>query len=142
MEPVPEKYILYAEDDIDDRELVTEMMQKAEFPLDVICVPNGKETIHFLDGLKAGQPLPCCILLDVNMPVWNGLHTLEILKTHQRYNELPVFMFSSSLSRADHDQSLSLGAVNFIRKPTLFADMKAVCNQFSLFCQENIRRKQ
>lgn len=135
------KYLLYADDDPDDREIVTEMLFDADPTLEVVCVPDGRETIRFLDKLKAGTPLPCCIVLDVNMPVWNGLYTLEQLKANEEYSELPVYMFSSSKSKSDYDQSLSLGAEDFIHKPTRLAEMKQVGGLLKSYCYKEAALK-
>lgn len=141
MKKIPNKYLLYAEDDPDDREIVTDMLQDADPSLQVICVPDGRETMRFLDALPTGTPLPCAIVLDVNMPVWNGLYTLEQLKLNKHYSGLPVFMFSSSQSRADYDKSLSLGAQDFIHKPMRLSDMKEVGYLFSTFCRKEVKKK-
>lgn len=141
MNKIPEKYLLYAEDDPDDREIITDMLHDIDPSLEVICVPDGRETLRFLDALPSGSPFPCCIVLDVNMPVWNGLYTLEQLKLNKDYAELPVFMFSSSQSRADYEKSLLLGALDFIHKPIRMSDMKRVGDLFSNFCQKDVRKK-
>lgn len=138
---IPAKYLLYADDDPDDREIVIEMLYDADPTLLVVCVPDGRETIRFLDKLTVGTPLPCCIVLDVNMPVWNGLFTLEQLKANKEYSQLPVFMFSSSKSKTDYDQSLSLGAEDFIHKPTRLDEMKKVGGIFSSYCGKAVSLK-
>lgn len=134
MKQIPGKYLLYADDDPDDRETVTEILSEADPTLQVVCVPDGRETMRFLDKLPAGTPLPRCIVLDVNMPIWNGLYTLEQLKASKEYSQLPVFMFSSSMSRIDYDQSLSLGAEDFINKPVRLDEMKQVGGFFKSIC--------
>ncbi len=136
-----EKYLLYADDDPDDRETVIEILSEADPALRVVCVPDGRETMRFLDKLPAGTPLPCCIVLDVNMPIWNGLYTLEQLKASKQYSKLPVYMFSSSKARSDYDQSLSLGAEDFINKPIRLDEMKEVGGLFKSICNRNVSLK-
>jgi CheY-like chemotaxis protein len=42
------KYILYAEDDVDDQELLIEMMSEVGPDLRVLCVNDGYDVLHFL----------------------------------------------------------------------------------------------
>jgi CheY-like chemotaxis protein len=132
---VPLKYVLYAEDDTDDQEILTSLIPEADPELEVISVNNGLEVIQFLDSLPSHSTSPCLVILDVNMPLWDGIHTLRALKGSQKYNHLPVVMFSTSNDRKDIELALRLGALHFFTKPVHQHDIAKIVKQFADFCQ-------
>src|SRR5438128_2267852 len=74
---------------------------------------NGKIALAKLAQLK-----PQVVILDIEMPVMDGLATLkEIRKTHRR---LPVIMFSSMTERGASItlDALALGATDYFTKPS------------------------
>jgi CheY-like chemotaxis protein len=134
MNNVPDKYILYAEDDIDDQELLCEMIQQIDHKLEIITVPNGLKLINFLESLTPGVKFPCFIILDINMPTLDGLKTLEILKCEESYKNIPVIMFSTSNLQKDIDDAIRLGAKEFITKPVEHAQIENVTQKFAEYC--------
>lgn len=138
---VPEKYFLYAEDDKDDQELLTEVIARLDPTMEVVCCNHGLELMQFLEDLPAGEHLPCCVVLDLNMPIWDGLETLSRLKKHASLKDLPVVMFTTSSAERDAQRSLALGAEVFLTKPLRQEEMEAAARQFSLFCQRAPTKK-
>jgi CheY-like chemotaxis protein len=128
------KYILYAEDDVDDQELLIEMMSKASPDLRVLCVYDGYDVLHFLENLQPGSRLPCIILLDINMPGLDGLQTLKLIKDHDTYKSIPVIIFSTSNSQKDKDTAMSLGAENFNTKPVKPEELDSIARHFASLC--------
>jgi two-component system, chemotaxis family, chemotaxis protein CheY len=57
---------------------------------------------------------PDLVMLDVNMPVMDGLETLKALKTINP--DCVVIMLTSLANRQTIDQAAALGAANYIRK--------------------------
>lgn len=74
---------------------------------------NGEQALQMIESEK-----PDIITLDIEMPVLDGLKTLEII---MKKNPLPVIMLSSLTEEgsAQTIRALELGAVDFIQKPTL-----------------------
>lgn len=79
------------------------------------------------------NPIPDLILLDVNMGGIDGYETCKRLKNDPRTRSIPV-VFLTSLSREeDEERGLSLGAVDYIRKPFSIPVLKVrVRNQLEL----------
>jgi len=79
----------------------------------------GYETIAAYDGDQgvdaAVQNRPDAILLDVRMPVKDGLSALSELKRREDTREIPVVMLSASV--VDQQSALDCGARYFVRKP-------------------------
>jgi len=134
-------YILYADDDLDDQAFLTEMMRKVSPRIVLKCFPNGLELVQFLEQLPEKAVLPACIVLDLNMPVWDGIHTLRVLKGHKMYQHIPTFMFSTSSSERDVQLADALGAVAYITKPYGQKELFEVCQEFAEYCELEPKRK-
>ncbi len=78
-------YFLYAEDDRDDQQLFCDIIRSIDSRLKVVTCPQGLALMQYLEGMRKGDRLPCCIVLDMNMPLWDGLHTLGQLKKHPSF---------------------------------------------------------
>lgn len=57
------------------------------------------------------------ILLDVSMPKITGFETLEKIRAHPVYHDVPVVMFSASDDEEDIFQSLDMGSNGYLTKP-------------------------
>ncbi|MCK3656983.1 DNA-binding response regulator [Pasteurellaceae bacterium Macca] len=112
--------ILLVDDDIDLTELLAELLALEGF--NVHTVHNGVEALNELE-----QQSYDLILLDVMMPVLNGIETLKQLR--QRYLT-PVLMLSARDDEIDRVLGLELGADDYLPKPfndrELVARIKAI----------------
>lgn len=112
--------ILLIDDDIEFTELLTELLSIEGFNMTV--VHNGQEG---LDELSTNQY--DLVLLDVMMPVLNGIETLKQLR---QKHSIPVLMLSARDDEIDRVLGLELGADDYLPKPfndrELVARMKAI----------------
>jgi CheY-like chemotaxis protein len=129
------RYLLYAEDDADDQLMLSEIMSIIDPGLPVVAVENGFKVMEYLLQLGDDQALPCCIILDLNMPVWDGLRTLKMIKEEGRYKRIPVCMFTSSSNPRDKLVSKELGAEAFFTKPFKREELMAIGKRFNSFCE-------
>lgn len=127
-------YLLYADDDEDDKAILLENMRRIGDGILVNTTENGMDLIRFLDELGYGRRLPSCIILDMNMPVMNGADTLTALKKHPFYRHIPVFLFSTATRPADEDRVSRLGAEAFITKPYGQKELMEICEEFAAYC--------
>jgi CheY-like chemotaxis protein len=142
-EGVPMKYFIYADDDHDDQQTITDMIARIDPALKIVSVENGKGVLTYLQSLEHSDVLPCFILLDINMPVMNGFKTLEFLKSKDAFKNIPVILFTTSSHPKDIQLAKSLGAENFITKPFSLERLKEITHQFAEFCQDvPVRRKE
>jgi CheY-like chemotaxis protein len=114
------KIFLFADDDIDDREMFTEALSTIDSNLVCITVADGREVLHTLSSL---EQLPELIFLDVNMPMMNGWQCLENLKKDDRYCKIPVIIISTSSHQREIDIAKSLGALCYFTKPHEYKDL-------------------
>lgn len=112
--------ILLVDDDIELTELLAELLSLEGFEAHV--VHNGQEALDELE-----QNPYDLILLDVMMPVLNGIETLK--QVRQKY-ALPVLMLSARDDEIDRVLGLELGADDYLPKPfndrELVARIKAI----------------
>jgi len=123
-------YILYAEDDRDDQEMLREELRDVDPTVNLVLMNDGLALIQFLSGLQRHEPLPFLILLDINMPIWDGIRTLEALKEDQHWASIPVVMFTTSSQQKDVELSLRLGADSLVTKPVSKKDLTHIVQTF------------
>lgn len=75
----------------------------------IVEATNGEEAIAIFQQQK-----PDVVLLDISMPLMNGLETLKKLKAIDP--EGVFIMLTSMVNRQSIDEALALGAANYIRK--------------------------
>lgn len=105
--------IFYIDDDQDDREFFSEIVELIDERAEVVTLRNGKELMHALENLP---PAPNCLFLDINMPGMNGFEVLKKLRENVEHKELPIVMFSTSGDKSTIDKSRELGASLFVQK--------------------------
>jgi two-component system, chemotaxis family, chemotaxis protein CheY len=85
------KKILIIEDDAAIRDLLAEFLALEGF--EVAQAVNGLDA---LEQLQQMQTLPDLVLLDVMMPVMDGLSFFELIKSSPRFNRLKLIMMSAN----------------------------------------------
>ena len=128
------KYILYADDDTDDQELMHEVMQQTGSGVNIISVRNGEEVLDFLATLHKGEHYPSLIVLDINMPIIGGYQTQKLLKLNPVYSKIPVTIFSTSNLLEEKRKAKRYGALSFISKPLYYRELLKVCRTLADFC--------
>jgi CheY-like chemotaxis protein len=93
MQRRPRKPILVVEDDDDIRASITEILALNGFLAS--GAENGKAA---LDKLERSQAPPALILLDLNMPVMDGLTFLRRLKEISRLRQIPILLMTAQPS--------------------------------------------
>jgi CheY-like chemotaxis protein len=79
-----------------------------------------------LEGLLSAQEnLPGLILLDIGMPVMDGMAALEKLKSDPRTAGIPVIAVSARVARDQHDAVLLAGFTEVLLKPIKPAEILA-----------------
>lgn len=77
----------------------------------IVEATNGEEAVAIFEQQK-----PEIVLLDISMPLMNGLETLKKLRSIDP--ESLIIMLTSMVNRQSIDEALALGAANYIRKDT------------------------
>jgi CheY-like chemotaxis protein len=127
--------ILYAEDEENDAFFLRRAFTAAEIPHPLVVVPDGQEAIRYCGGLggAASQPLPCLILLDLNMPIKSGIEVLEWIRQKSPIATVPVIILSSSLQPYDIQVAYSRGANAYLVKPSVPDELIAMARSIKDF---------
>ncbi len=102
--------VLVVDDDADLREVVSEALADAGYE-----VANAEDGRAALDLLKKSPHLPAVVLLDVMMPVMNGIELARAMRRDPRLAPLAIVVFTA---HADHVRvAEAVGAVASLTKP-------------------------
>ncbi len=134
----PEVEILLVEDDPDDVELTLHVLQANKIANRIDVVRNGEEAIEYIfcTGAYADRKIedrPRVILLDLKLPLVDGLEVLEQVKADPRTCTIPVVVLTSSREEVDIIRSYQLGVNSYIVKPIDFEQFTESVRQLGLY---------
>ena len=115
------KKILIIDDDPEDRMLMQEMFQEIGAADAVHYEDSGETALQYLNKLPKIE-LPSVIILDLNMPRLNGTQVLRQLKTDERFKDIMVIIYSTSVNHIEKEQTLKLGAHSYVIKPSSYEE--------------------
>jgi CheY-like chemotaxis protein len=121
--------ILVADDDADDQSLIREAFFVPSFPIEVITAFDGAQLLTILDDCKKSEDKPDIIILDLNMPIMDGLTALTRIKKKADCNDIPVYILSTSKHLSDQKACELMGAKQFFTKPAAFNQLQSVAHQ-------------
>jgi CheY-like chemotaxis protein len=136
----PKNTVVYADDDQDDIELVEEAFRQYSNNVEVITFQNGSQALSYLNNLTEEDPLPCLIILDINMPVLNGKEVLVRVRQLDKFEMIPVVLFTTSSMPVDKSFAEHYNA-GFVTKPLGFEQMEIITRQFIDHCTEDVQKK-
>lgn len=114
------KNILLVEDNPSDIELTRRALDKSKVANNLIVKEDGGEAIKYLLE-ECGNPgfdeFPALILLDLKLPVMDGMEVLRRVRDDERTRRIPIVILTTSSEDSDIDESYDLGANAYIRKP-------------------------
>jgi DNA-binding response OmpR family regulator len=114
--------ILLVEDDKHDVFFFQRAMETAGLTHSLHVARDGSEALEYLSGNgtfadRQRFPLPCMVLLDLNLPGQHGLEVLQWIRGHAPDPAVPVIVLSSSTSDRDLREAYRLGANSCLNKP-------------------------
>lgn len=124
--------ILWADDDVDDLQMMREILTKNNKDFTLIEVGNGKEALDYLETSPESD-LPCLIILDINMPVLDGKETLSLIKRNDKLKSIPVVVFTTSASELDKLYCKRLDT-EMITKPPSYSRLASVVVRLLDYC--------
>lgn len=126
MKPI---HILLVEDNEGDILLTTEALEEFKIFNQLSVVRNGKLALDFIQKKEEFKDAerPDIIILDINLPLKNGVEVLEVIKSNSETKSIPVVMLTTSSSETDIVKSYANHANAFITKPVDVVDfLKAI----------------
>ena len=104
-------WIVVVDDDMANLLMAGNVMSKNG--MRVTALKSGKALLEYIEA----NEVPDLCLLDVKMPEMNGFETLKALRASKKGKELPVIFLTADESEEAETKGLSLGAMDFIKKP-------------------------
>jgi CheY-like chemotaxis protein len=114
--------LLLADDDLDDCDLFRQALSELPFEATLEIVHDGNELLIQLP--LQSMRLPDIIFLDLNMPRKNGVECLTAIKTSEILQHIPVVIFSTSVNEKLAKSLFSMGAADYIQKPSSYRELK------------------
>jgi CheY-like chemotaxis protein len=121
--------VLLVEDDAGDELMTREAFEDNKIGNTLHVVRDGLEALDFLyrRGEHSGAPRPDLILLDLNLPKYDGRQVLERIKSDPELSPIPVVVLTTSAAEEDILRSYRLHANAYVTKPVdLDQFMKAI----------------
>ena len=112
---ITNKPILLVEDDQVDVMTVKRALKEIHVTNPLVNLENGKEALKYLCDPKNVKP--CIILLDLNMPIMNGIEFLQVAKHDAQLKSIPVVVLTTSEEQQDKVNSFDLGVAGYMAKP-------------------------
>jgi signal transduction histidine kinase/DNA-binding response OmpR family regulator len=114
--------ILVAEDVALNRELIKGFLEQYKF--DIVEARDGREAVE-----RARTCQPALILMDIKMPVMDGIQASRLLKDAPETSAIPIVAVTASTMKLEEDK-LRLICEGFMRKPITRADLIRVLARF------------
>src|SRR5215475_3482170 len=108
--------ILIADDFEEIRTALTLMLKYAGF--DVIEVENGRQAIE-----AAHQEEPDLVLMDLSLPVVDGLQATREIRSDEKFERLPIIILSGHDSDEIRKQAAEAGGSEYLSKPIEIAEL-------------------
>ncbi|MER7819665.1 response regulator [Streptomyces sp. NPDC096153] len=111
--------VLLVEDDPGDELMTREAFEDNKIGNTLHVVRDGEEALDFLyrRGAHQDAPRPDLILLDLNLPKYDGRQVLERIKADAELTHIPVVVLTTSAAEEDILRSYRLHASAYVTKP-------------------------
>jgi two-component system, response regulator len=130
--------ILLVEDNSSDIDLTKRALSKARILNELVVAEDGGEALQYIFGTgkyegREVRNVPALIILDLKLPVVEGLEVLRRIRSDPRTRRLPVVILTSSNEEQDVAAGYDLGVNSYIRKPVDFHQFNEAIKQLGLY---------
>jgi PAS domain S-box-containing protein len=108
---------------VEDNAYSQTMIQKYLLVLGMHCkiASHGEDALRLLEEHDFDL-----VLMDIHMPVMNGIVTTERIRLQAKYNNLPIIALSAGVTETERNNCIACGMVGFISKPINFEQLCSV----------------
>ncbi|MET7682461.1 response regulator [Streptomyces sp. NPDC005423] len=133
--------VLLVEDDPGDELMTREAFEDNKIGNNLHVVRDGEEALDFLyrRGDHPDAPRPDLILLDLNLPKYDGRQVLEQIKSDPDLVHIPVVVLTTSAAEEDILRSYKLHANAYVTKPVDLDQFIAAVRQIDDFFVQVVR---
>ncbi|GAB3114303.1 response regulator [Streptomyces calidiresistens] len=133
--------VLLVEDDPGDELMTREAFEDNKIGNTLHVVRDGEEALDFLyrRGAHPDAPRPDLILLDLNLPKYDGRQVLQQIKSDADLAHIPVVVLTTSAAEEDILRSYKLHANAYVTKPVDLDQFIAAVRQIDDFFVQVVR---
>ncbi len=102
---------------VDDDENILRLLEAALEAVDFPGVETASGPEQALARLGDGAPQFDCFLLDIQMPVMDGIELCERIRSMPAYRKTPIVMLTAMSDREYIDRAFAVGATDYVTKP-------------------------
>ena len=106
------KKILIVDDEERNIQLIGSILKKSEKKIKIFVASNGKEAIE-----RCHSFMPDIILMDINMPVMDGIEACRKIKDNELFKDIPVIFLTAENSVEGKLNALNSNGSDYITKP-------------------------
>jgi CheY-like chemotaxis protein len=133
--------LLIIDDDPSDLLLIEKAFRQNGVTDKILLVDSGDKALAYLKGEgkyaeRSFFPYPSLVITDLKMPGKDGFSILEQVKGNAQWRTTPVVVLSGSDDPDDIKRSYAMGASCYIKKPSVFAELRRVFKLFYDFWKE------
>ncbi|CAN5191753.1 response regulator [soil metagenome] len=133
--------VLLIEDDPGDELITREAFEHNKIANTLHVAHDGQEGLDYLfrRGAFADATRPDLILLDLNLPKYNGVQLLEAIKSDAELCHIPVVVLTTSSAEEDILRSYKLHANAYVTKPVDLDQFMSAVRQIDQFFVQVVR---
>lgn len=136
-----ERELLIVEDNQSDIDIMIEAFNLTLSNKNINVVTDGDEAISYIHKMSNFQSMsklpkietPDLILMDINLPSYNGVEVLKLIKTDDNLKHIPVIMLTTSRSDRDVRNCYGNYANSFFCKPSNLQQFVDLINLIDLY---------
>ena len=130
--------ILVVEDDPAHAEIIRRNFEASRLANRLLAVEDGQAALDYLN--REGKyndadkfPMPNLILLDLRLPLVDGLEVLKIIKSDRKLTKIPVVILTTSSAESDMVKAYEGHASSFLVKPVDFTKFSKLMETFEYY---------
>ncbi|EKD42646.1 MAG: Sensor protein [uncultured bacterium] len=123
MAQINQKTILIVEDEYFLAETIKVRLEYMGFA--VLLAENGQQALDMMPLQKIDL-----VLMDIIMPVLDGLKAIRMLREREKYKNLPIIVLTAKARESDREDSMKAGASAYLSKPFEMEDLMQLLRQF------------
>jgi CheY-like chemotaxis protein len=133
--------ILLVEDDPGDELITREAFEHNKLKNNLHVAHDGEEGLDFLyqRGAYEDAPRPDLVLLDLNLPKYDGRQLLQKVKSDPDLSRIPVVVLTTSSAEEDIMRSYELHANAYVTKPVDLDQFMSAVRQIDEFFVQVVR---
>jgi CheY-like chemotaxis protein len=116
-----DKPVLLVEDDMIDTITVKRAFKELQMDTPLITAENGEEAMHYLEK---SQDVPGLILLDLNLPIMDGVEFLGRVKSNPDLRHIPIVVLTTSNEMEDRQKCFGHSVAGYMTKPVSYPNFK------------------